>query len=722
MQLSPHHIPAIIHMEGICGPLLAEGVSLPSGIARGASFDPELEEKLAAVVARQETACGITQIFAPVLDVAADPRFGRSGESYGEDPTLVGQMGSANVRGTQGTEVEKLRADAVAKHFVAFHRGAGGIHQGWVDVAERPLREVYAKGFQAAIDTAALKGVMPCYSIINGEPVHGSKALLQDLLRKDMGFDGLVVSDYGGINNMFTEQMLCESAAEAGLRGLEAGVDQELQIINAYNHELLDRLMASDEGRALLDASVLRVLEAKFRMGLFERPFALQGEALEKAFHAPEDRELTLQSAREAQILLKNDGTLPLKKTYRRIAVIGCHADDASYFFGGYTRLSMTEGRYAQWNTLGGIESTPWQKGEYVPIPGTKIQRADTEEFRSILRTQQPDCPSLLRKLKESMPDTEFVYAYGYPMAGDDCSHHEEAIRAAKNADLILMTLGGRYGTSSVSTMSEGVDATNICLPACQDRLIEKLAALGIPMVGVHFDGRPISSDAADAHLNAILEAWTLSECGAQAIAETLLGRNNPSGRLPVTVARNAGQLPLLYNHPNGSSWHQGRSIGFRHYMDLPHTPRYPFGYGLSYTTFAYDDLSLDRAETAPDTPVVLSFTLKNTGMRDGTEVVQLYLRDPHASMARPVKQLAGFRRVALKAGEAKRISFALSPGVTAFLDRDMRWKIEHGTIELMVGASSEDVRLQTQFTITGDAWIGTQHRPLWAESREVQM
>lgn len=301
---------------------------------------------------------------------------------------------------------------------------------------------------------------------------------------------------------------------------------------------------------------------------------------------------------------------------------------------------------------------------------------------------------------------TEFLYAYGYPVAGNDDSHFEEALKAVSACDLCILTLGGKHGSCSVATMGEGVDGSDINLPECQDRFIEAAASLGKPMVGIHFNGRPISSDAADRYLDAILEAWNPSETGAEAIAEVLTGKVNPSGKLPVSVAYNAGQIPIYYNHPCGSSWDQGASIGFSTYVDLPHLPRYCFGYGLSYTSFEYSDLALSAGETGPDGAVDIGCRVRNTGAAAGTEVVQLYVKDEYASMVRPAMQLAGFRKVSLQPGEEQQVCFHLAASFLAFLDVDYRWKIEKGEIRVMIGAASDDIRLQDHFTITGDRFI----------------
>ena len=285
-----------------------------------------------------------------------------------------------------------------------------------------------------------------------------------------------------------------------------------------------------------------------------------------------------------------------------------------------------------------------------------------------------------------------------------------------KDADAVILTLGGKHGTCSMASMGEGVDSADINLPPCQEAFIRAAAKSGKPLIGVHFDGRPISSDAADACLNAILEAWSPAESGAQAVTDVLLGDCNPGGKLPVSVAYHAGQIPIYYNHPYGSAWHQGESIGFVNYVDLPHTPRYFFGFGLSYTSFAYENFSVSSAEISPKETLLLSVDLCNTGTFAGDEVVQLYVSDCYASMTRPVQELAGFARVHLNAGEKKHIVFKLKPSQLAFLDRDMRWKIEKGVYDFRIGSSSADVRSSATVTITEEAWIDGKTRAMIAE------
>lgn len=715
MEQSEHHIPAIFHMEGLCGPFIQDSTSFPSGIARGASWDPALEEEVARTVGRQELACGITRVLAPVLDISRDSRMGRQGETYGEDPALASAMGAAYTKGIQEGGIGGRHAESAAKHFLGFHGSQGGIHGANCDIPDRLLDEVYGKPFQAAVRESNLRGIMPCYCSINGEPVSASRKILTDLLRGEMGFDGVCVSDYGAVGNVHNVQKIGESVTEAGYLCMEAGMDVEMQTCAGFNEELRERFRSGKADIQILDQAVRRVLEAKFRMGLFEHPFALDGEDLKRAFHDGKDREISLKAALESMVLLKNNGVLPLKKGIRKIAVVGCHARNARSFFGGYTHLSMEEAVHAAANSIAGLESGTVEGKQIPMVPGTQIQSDETEEFDQILRQQKPGCRSLLEELRAKLPDVEFLYSYGYPVAGDDLSHIDEALETVRQADLVILTLGGKHGSCSVATMGEGVDGTNINLPVCQDTFIRRAAELGKPMVGVHFDGRPISSDTADQYLDAILEAWNPAETGAEAVVKVLTGEYNPGGKLPLCVAGNAGQIPVYYNHPNGSSWHQGESIGFQNYVDMLHTPRYFFGYGMSYTEFSYSDLTLDRKEIGPDEKIRISVAVSNTGERDGEEVVQMYFRDVFASMTRPVKELAGFCRLPLRAGEKKRVTFLMEASQTAFLDRAMEWKIEKGEIEIQVGSSSEDIRLKDSFQIREDCRIRGKDRAFYA-------
>ena len=530
---------------------------------------------------------------------------------------------------------------------------------------------------------------MPCYNSIDGEPASVSHRLLTELLRERMGFDGLCISDYGGISNAHEVQRIGETIGETGFLAMEAGMDMEMPKAIGYGEKLKEMFRSGQADTELLDRTVLRVLEAKFRMGLFEQPFAMDGESCKKIFEEKEGAELSLRSARESMVLLKNNGVLPLSGKIKKLALIGPHADCARKFFGGYTHLCMMESVYAAASSIAGVEGSPESGqigGAMLPdgepvnyVPGTKIQSDEAELFNDILRLQKPGCRSLLD-------------------------------------DVVILTLGGKHGTCSMATMGEGVDAADINLPECQDAFIKAASVYGKPLIGIHFDGRPISSDTADQYLDAVIEAWSPAETGAQAVADVLLGAYNPGGKLPVSVAYHAGQIPIYYNHPNGSAWHQQESIGFVNYVDVPHTPRYCFGHGLSYTQFEYSDIHISTAEIGAEESVQISCVVKNAGNCAGDEVVQLYLRDRFASMTRPVKELAGFKRIHMEPGEKVRVTFTVQADQSAFLDRQMRWKVEKGEIDVEIGSSSEDIRLKGTYRITEDRWIDGAKRAFYAK------
>ncbi|PHP53515.1 glycoside hydrolase family 3 N-terminal domain-containing protein [Actinomyces ruminis] len=686
-----------------------------------------MEEELGRIVTSQERALGITYSLAPVLDIARDPRMGRFGEAYGEDPTLAGAMGAAFARGLQADDGSGRCTDAVAKHFLGFHGSEGGIHGAHAPVTPRLLREVYGKPFQAAIN-AGLKGVMPCYDSIDGEVVSGSRHLLTELLREEMGFDGTTVADYGAISNMHTYQNVAASFTDAGQQALTAGLDVEWPLPQCYNNELVERFDSGQADIAVLDRAVRRVLESKLRMGLFEDPFAWNNERIAAAF-AGEPREVaraaTLRSARESLVLLRNDGVLPVPAAGEnapvRVLVVGPQAVQPRFHFAGYTHQSMAEGALAARNSMAGTIDTQAQKATgYDTIPGTLVQSDQSAEFDDVLAAYHPDASSVFDELCERMPGAEVTWVRGYEVAGDSAAGYEEAMAAAARADLVILMLGGKNGTGSIATMGEGVDSTEIGLPASQEGLLRRIVEVGVPTVGVHMDGRPVSSDAAD-RLNALLEAWNPAEAGGEAIVDVLTGTVDATGRMPVSVARSAGQVPVYYNHPHGSQWHQGESVGFPEYVDMPHTPRYAFGHGLSYTSFAYSELELDAEQTSADGVVTARVTITNTGERTGTEVVQLYATDRYATTTRPVQELLGFHRVELAPGESTTVVFEVAPSLLALLDEDMHWMVEAGDVDLRVGSSSEDVRGEASFRVTrSDAVVGCK-RALRAPSRIEQ-
>ena len=708
MEKSSHHIPALFHIEGLCGPTIQDALSYPCGLGRAASFDPALEEKIGETVGRQAASMGVGHVFAPVLDISRDPRNGRMCETYGEDPTLAAALGSAYARGVHSPHGTAIRPEAVAKHFLGFHGSQGGIQSSAFEVSERTLREVYAKPFQACVSEAGLRGVMPCYTPVNGEGVSASRKLLTELLREEMGFDGLTVSDYTGISKLYEKNHLFESLKDAGYAAMRAGMDVETALKKAYSDQLEAQFASDERDLAVLDRAVLHVLEAKFRMGLFEHPFPMEEEENSAVFLQAGDAEAARKSAEESLVLLKNDGALPLSDTVKTIAVIGCHAQTARYLFGGYTHYSMAEGNIARM-----LESKKESEGRPVEtIPGTPVLRSDEEEYEELLRHQKPFCRNLVEELRLRFPDREIIYAYGYDCAGTDESHFEQALRAAEKADLVIMTLGGKNGTRKTATMGEGTDAACVNLPAVQDKLIRLVQKFGKPVVGIHFDGRPVSSDAADS-MNALLEAWSPAEFGNEAIVRVLAGDQNPSGKLPASVVYTSGQIPLCYSAMNGSSFTPYTSIGVMgNYVDCPHTPRYPFGHGCSYTAFEYSDLCIENTKDE----VCVSCRVTNVGSRAGTEIAQLYVADELASVLRPVRELMGFARVPLEAGETAEVQWKVHHGQLAFYRGNGEFMAEKGAFRVEVGASSADLRLTGSFCLDSDRVFCGRDRGFCAE------
>ena len=697
MEAGPHHIPAICHMEGVCGATVPGAASFPCALGRGASWDPDLEERIGDLVARQETALGISHVFAPVLDVVRDPRNGRFAEGYGEDATLISALGNAYVRGVQRDRGEGLRPESVAKHFAGFHGSMGGIQSAAFRTSEEEYRSVWVKPFQAAVSEAGLRGVMPCYTPVNGMPVSVSRKILTGLLREEMGFDGLAVSDYCGILNAHEQNRMFETLTDCAEAALTAGMDVEQPWVSGYDGALADRIRQDGAAAEALDRAVRRVLETKFRMGLFEHPFALDGAESDRAFGDPAAGELSRQSALESLVLLKNDGALPMKRGAETVALIGCQGEDPRFLFGGYTHYSMAEGNLA----LDHLKEARDRGEEPKLIPGTPIMESGEADYLETLRIQKPEIRTFRETLEAEFPEKRILYARGYSFAGTDESGFEEALEAARRADTVLMMLGGKHGSRIIASMAEGTDSTDIGLPGIQEKLMAEIrrACPEKRIIGIHLDGRPVSSDTADRCLNALLEAFSPAEFGNEAIADVLTGRRNPSGKLSVSVPWTSGQCPVYYSVPNGSGFTQWGGIGIdRRYVDRPHEPRYPFGFGLSYTSFAYSGLRLSLSEN--EELLEVSFRVRNTGDRAGTETAQVYARDEYASVLRPNMELTGFARVPLEPGEEKEVHLRMKTGQLAFPTGE-GWLLEKGGFEIMIGASSADIRLRDRFEIT---------------------
>ncbi|OCT11856.1 beta-glucosidase [Paenibacillus pectinilyticus] len=724
MELSEHHIPALFHIETLTGALVPEATSFPSGIGIGSTWNPGLHKEMAEIVSKQARAVGAMHAFAPVLDISRDSRFGRQGETYGEDPTLASAMGTSFVSGLQKDGELKEGVIACAKHFLGYQAAQGGIHAASTPIPPRLLREIYAKPFQAAITNAKMKSIMNTYSSIDGEAVAGSSKLLTGLLREEMGFNGVTVSDYTSILEQHTRLKLCESKTEAGERSLRAGMDVELPSKDCYNDELMMRIKDGNIEVEVLDRAVRNILIAKFELGLFENPFPMSKEEIEPIFTDRKNEQIGLETARQSLILLKNNGVLPLKRIKQKIAVIGHHASSTRSLFGGYSFATLAENMLGIGNTMAGvdfekisnlsIDEFGADKDNYT-YPGSQVK----VEFAAVegqMKRYYPGATTLLEQIRLACPQAEVTYSYGYAYAGNDTSKHKEALAVAAEADIVILTLGGKHGWGTSCTTGEGVDSTSIHLPECQESFIKKLADLNKSIVAIHFDGKPISSDMADQHMDAIIEAWNPGQYGAVAITDVLFGDYNPAGRLPVSVAYNAGQIPIFYNHDNGSSYHVGTMSALKSYVDCPYEPRYYFGHGLSYTSFKYSDLRISKAVYEPNENLEVEVDISNIGDVFGEEVVQLYIRDTYASIVRPVKELAGFVRVPLAPLEMKKIGFTIEMSQFAFLDADMKWKVESGEMELMVGASSHDIRATGTFSIRSDLFIDGKVRAFYAD------
>jgi len=717
------HIPALPHSEALTGLVSVGATSFPSAIGLGSTWDPDTVEKMADIIRGQMLAIGVRHALSPVMDVSRDPRWGRLGETYGEDPTLCAAMSVAFTKGLQGQDL-KEGVIVTAKHFLGYGLSEGGLNQTNNPIPPRELRQVYAKPFQAAITEANLQSVMNSYGSIDGELIVKSKHILNDLLRDEMGFDGLVVSDYMSIQRA-VDLGVSENQVTAGIESLKAGLDVEFPFPYAYTNALINAVQEGKLAVSDIDQAVRRVLRAKFKLGLFENPFARR-ETLGEVYGTQQARAHSLKAAHESIILLKNDGILPLSKGTKKIAVVGPHADSLRLLFGHYTHVSLVDvglsGAFA--DMMAGLETGSGGEdplggllnAKVTPPPfyeGSKVrqQPATVDETLKVMLGQTP---TILAAIKAKCPDAEVVYEKGCDVAGTNHAGFAAALAVAKSADVVILTLGGKYGSGNNSTIGEALDSTDIGLPGVQEEFARLIFETGTPAVLVHMDARPLSSEFIAENYPAILENWFPGETGGEALADVLFGDYNPAGRLAATAARDAGQVPIYAMHRYGDSYRK-RGNGFTNrYFDGTPQPLFYFGHGLSYTTFEYSNLNLDKQVKADGT-VHLSIDVKNTGARDGNEVVQVYVRDEKASMLRPGIELAGFKRVGLKAGETRKVHFYMKTDQFAFLDVDMRWVVEAGVMTVKVGASSEDIRLSGTFEIDDTAYIDGKNRGFYA-------
>ncbi|MCH7707266.1 MAG: glycoside hydrolase family 3 C-terminal domain-containing protein, partial [Myxococcales bacterium] len=665
-------IPAIVHEESCAGYSARAATCFPQVIGIASTWEPQLVEEMARVIRSQMRAVGAHQALAPVLDVARDPRWGRTEETFGEDPYLVARMGTAYVRGLQG---DSLRSGIVGtgKHFVGYGAPEGGLNWAPAPLPRRELLERFVPPFAAAIHEAGLASVMNAYHEIDGVPCGASRELLDGLLRTQLGFDGVVVSDYFTLQTLVSYHHVAENESEAARRGLEAGIDLELPVLAYYGEPLRQAIESGRVPLAWVDRSVARVLRMKFELGLFEQAL-VDADAAPAHFDTPTQRELARRIALKSIVLLQNRGELlPLDPGLGRIAVIGPCADSARLMQGDYhypTHLEVLS------------KTGP---------PGAADELTLDELFVPMV--------TVLDGIRAAVTDgCEVHSARGCEILTDSTRDFEEAVELARGADVAIVVVGGRSGLVEGCTSGEFCDRAELGLFGVQTELVLAVVATGTPTVVVLINGRPLALSRLVDDVPALLEAWLPGEEGGHAIADVLFGRSSPAGRLPVTLPRAVGQLPLYYNHkPSGA-----RSPLHGDYVDLSTQPLFPFGHGLSYTHFEYKDLQLGARELPATGTLEISLDVTNAGERAGEEVVQLYVRDCVASLTRPVKELKGFLRLGLEPGETRTAVFELDLGQLAFYDADMVFLVEPGTVEIMLGSSSEAIWLRGEIEITG--------------------
>lgn len=620
--------------------------NFPVPLAQAASFDPEVTAKDAEVSAKEARSNGVHWTFSPMMDVTHEPRWGRIAEGNGEDPYLTSAFAAAKVRGYQGEDPKDLKAKdrvaSCAKHFVAYGGAEGGRDYNTVDVSESRLRNLYLPPFKAALDAGAAT-VMASFNTISGVPAHANPHTLTEILKEEWGFDGLVVSDFTGVQELIAHGF-AEDGADAARLALNAGVDMEMTSTNFVEHgKKLLREGKIEEKR--LDAAVRRVLELKYRLGLFDDPYVEEGDAVEKP--TDDAREAAREAASRSMVLLKNDGkVLPLSAGASSIAVIGPFGDSAD-------------------------------------LLGTWVIPASQEKFPAV---------KVLDAVKKAAPKAKVTYARGVDPEGEETGGIAKAVAAAKAADVAVLVVGEPPAMSG-----EAAARSDISLPGAQEKLIEAVAALGKPFVVVLVNGRPLTVGSWLEQVPAVLEAWHPGIEAGHAIADVLFGKVNPGGKLPVSFPRTVGQIPIHYNHESTGRPYDPDNKYTSKYLDLPEGPQFPFGYGLSYTKFALGDPKLSRSTVFAraleqgDT-LEVSVPVRNTGKRAGDEVVQLYVHDRAASITQPVRRLRGFRRVTLKAGEGTTVRFRIGAEDLGFWtnDGDGRFVVEEGSFDLYVGNSSQ--------------------------------
>ncbi len=654
-------IPALFGGEGLHGFMAQESTYFPQAIALGCSFDPELAERVYSAVALEMRSRGVTQVLSPVVDLARDPRWGRTEECFSEDPYLVSRMGLAAVRGFQGRTPEDLKSGkhliATLKHFVGHGQPEGGRNIAPVASSMREVREMHMYPFEVCVKDGNVLSVMASYNDLNGIQNHANKWLLTDVLCEEWGFNGYITADAGGVDELFMLQGLAANEEEAAKRAIEAGIDLELvRHVTTFNR-IPDMVRSGKLDEKYLDRAVLRFLTQKFKVGIFENPYV---DTSKVVYNTDEHKKLALEAAQKSLVLLKNEGNLlPLDaKKLNSLAVIGPNA--AGVHLGGYT-----SDPHVGVSILEGIQEYAEGRFKVNYAEGCKITK-QTPSFWGDNETPN-----------DKAADAKLI---------------AEAVECARRSDMVVLVLGDNVSTCREAwAETHRGDRDDLNLLGAQNELVEKIVALNKPVVALVLGGRPLSINILKENVPAIFQGFYLGQEGGHAFADVLFGEVSPSGKLSVSMPRNVGQYPFYYNH---------KPSLMRSYLWSETSPLYPFGHGLSYTSFDYADLKIDKREIIEGDSLTVSFMLKNVGVREGTEIVQLYLHDKVASVTRPVMELKDFKRVTLAPQEKKMVTFTITPDKLVMYDIDMQRVIEAGDFELMIGASAEDIRLKDVFTV----------------------
>ena len=694
-------IPLLFGIDAIHGNALRAGCTVyPSPINLASAFNPEMLETVGSQTAEEMRMTGMYWTFAPNLDVARDPRWGRMGETFGEDPWLVSQMGKYMILGLQGRDRNYAEGGvlACAKHLIGGGEPFGGLNASPMDMSERKMREIHLPPFRVAVEEAGVATVMAAHNELNGIPCHGDPALINGLLRGELGFDGFVVSDWMDIERLHSMHHWVPDTDEAFKVSVEAGIDMHMQGPD-YFESVLEGVRSGRLSEKRIDEAAGRILEAKFALGLFENP--IPELPSERGFAAiPEHRQTSLEAAREGIVLLKNDGVLPLFSAETSGSAGAPTSPSAPGWWAGPSTPKIERFSGTPENVPQGEPGTCIARPEAIAPagPGQIFLCGPNADSQTILGDWvvpqgDDDVITVYEGLKDLCPGAaiDTMFFRGRVTAVDD-EGLRKAAAAARRADLNILVLGDnsqRYSAFG-RTCGENCDRDNIDLPGRQQELLETVAASGRPTVLILMSGRAlgVAWAAESPSVNAILNVWEPGQMGGQAIAEILVGAVNPSGKLPVTIPRNAGQIQCVYNHKH--------SQYSRHFALAEQGPLYPFGYGLSYTTFEYGEPVLSSSEIKAGESVTLSVDVRNAGPLDGFEAVQLYIRDDYGSVTRPVKELKAVQKPFIAAGQTARLRFEITPEMLECWGTDRKWKVEPGTFTIMTGGSSDDASLKT--------------------------